>query len=151
MGVIDSSMDDGRLRLKDSGREEGLQVAWIYLIAAGLIEVAWTFGLKYSEGFTVLLPSVITVALILLSFVLLARVMQLIEIGTAYAVFTGIGTVGTVVVGILVLDEPADPLRLLFIAILIAGIVGLKLVSSQDDKKEPEQASTQALTGKERT
>ncbi|MFX3636401.1 MAG: multidrug efflux SMR transporter [Candidatus Pristimantibacillus sp.] len=110
--------------------------AWIYLILAGLLEVGWTYGLKYSEGFTVLLPSVITIILIVISFILLARVMRLIDIGTAYAIFTGIGTVGTVIIGILVLGEPTDPLRLFFIALLIAGIVGLKLVSGDDGKPQ---------------
>lgn len=116
--------------------------AWIYLIIAGLLEVGWTYGLKYSEGFTVLLPSVITVILIIISFMLLARVMRLIDIGTAYAIFTGIGTVGTVIIGIVVLGESTDPLRLFFIAILVAGIVGLKLVSGDGEK--PKEADTAA-------
>ncbi|MFC4777911.1 DMT family transporter [Paenibacillus sp. GCM10023252] len=108
-------------------------MGWMYLLFAGVLEVGWSFGLKYSEGFTKLVPSLITVVLLALSFMLFARAMRTIEIGTAYAVFTGIGTVGTVIVGIAILDEPFDMVKLLFVAILIAGIVGLKLVSK--DKK----------------
>lgn len=120
--------------------------AWIYLIIAGLLEVGWTYGLKYSEGFTVLIPSVITVVLIIISFMLLARVMRLIDIGTAYAIFTGIGTVGTVIIGILVLGESTDPLRLFFIAILVAGIVGLKLVSGDGEKPQETEIAANDYT-----
>ncbi|WP_341279951.1 multidrug efflux SMR transporter [Paenibacillus sp. FSL H8-0537] len=110
--------------------------AWLYVILGGIFEVFWTFGLKYSKGFTDPLISVITVILIIISFVLFARSMQLLEIGTAYAVFTGIGTAGTVVFGILVLGESADIKRLLLVGTLIIGIIGLKLVSSEKPKQE---------------
>ncbi len=115
---------------------------WIFLLLAGFLEVGWTFGLKYSEGFTQLVPSIITVVLLAASFMLFARAMRTIEIGVAYAMFTGMGTAGTVIAGILVLHEPADFWRLFFITLLIAGIVGLKLVSK--DKPEPEQVSAPA-------
>jgi quaternary ammonium compound-resistance protein SugE len=117
---------------------------WIFLLLAGFLEVGWTFGLKYSEGFTLLVPSIITIVLLAASFMLFARAMRTIEIGVAYAMFTGIGTVGTVIAGILVLKEPADFWRLFFIALLVGGIVGLKLVSKE--KTLPEEASTQGIS-----
>jgi len=106
-------------------------MGWLYLFIAGLIEIAWAYGLKLSEGFTRPLPSVLTVLGLAGSFVLFARAMRTIEIGTAYAVFTGIGTAGTVVIGIALLDEPVSALRLLFVGLLIAGIIGLKMVSAE--------------------
>lgn len=109
---------------------------WIYLLLAGFLEVGWTFGLKYSEGFTVLVPSLITIVTLAASFMLFAKAMRAIEIGTAYAMFTGMGTAGTVIAGILILNEPTDFWRLFFIVILLAGIVGLKLVS-KDKPAEP--------------
>lgn len=115
---------------------------WIFLLLAGFLEVGWTFGLKYSEGFTQLVPSIITVVLLAASFMLFARAMRTIEIGVAYAMFTGMGTAGTVIAGILVLNEPADFWRLFFITLLIAGIVGLKLVSK--DKPVPAEVSAPA-------
>lgn len=112
---------------------------WIFLLLAGVLEVGWTFGLKYSEGFTQLVPSIVTVVLLAASFMLFARAMRTIEIGVAYAMFTGIGTVGTVVAGILILDEPADFWRLFFITLLVGGIVGLKLVSKEKPAEEAAQ------------
>ena len=103
--------------------------AWMLLIVAGLLEVVWAVGLKYTEGFTRLLPSTITLIAMLLSIVLLARALRTIPVGTGYAVWTGIGAVGTAVVGILVLGEPRDAGRLLSLTAIIGGIVGLKLVS----------------------
>ncbi|MUT65118.1 multidrug efflux SMR transporter [Paenibacillus sp. NEAU-GSW1] len=111
-------------------------MGWIYLILAGLLEVGWTLGLKHSNGFTELVPSIITAVLIFLSFLLFARVIQTIEIGTAYAIFTGLGTVGTVIAGIAA-GESADWKKLLFLTVLVVGIIGLKLVSNdkpQEDK-----------------
>ncbi|WP_053373727.1 DMT family transporter [Paenibacillus sp. FJAT-27812] len=113
---------------------------WIYLLLAGFLEVGWTFGLKYSEGFTQLVPSIVTIVLLAVSFMLFARAMRTIEIGVAYAMFTGIGTVGTVIAGIFILNEPADFWRLFFIAILVGGIVGLKLVSKDKPAPTDEQA-----------
>ncbi|MCF2944206.1 DMT family transporter [Paenibacillus tarimensis] len=104
-------------------------MAWLLLFLAGILEVVWAFGLKQSEGFTRPLPSVVTIALLVLSFYLFAKVMRRIEIGTAYAVFTGIGTAGTVIVGILFLGEPGGFWRLFFVLLLLGGIVGLKMIS----------------------
>ena len=103
--------------------------AWTLLIVAGLLEVVWAVGLKYTEGFTRTLPSAITITAMLLSIVLLGRALQTIPVGTGYAVWTGIGAVGTVLVGILVLGEPRDASRLIALCAIIGGIVGLKLAS----------------------
>ena len=103
--------------------------AWTLLIVAGLLEIVWAVGLKYTQGFTRLMPSTITLIAMLLSIVLLARALRTITVGTGYAVWTGIGAVGTAVVGILVLGEPRDSGRLLALSAIIGGIVGLKLVS----------------------
>jgi quaternary ammonium compound-resistance protein SugE len=101
-------------------------MAWAYLFVAGLLEVVWAIGLKYTEGFTRLWPSVGTLAAMGASFYLLATALRTIPTGTGYAVWTGIGAVGASIVGMLILGEPRDPLRLLGIALIIAGIVLLK-------------------------
>jgi quaternary ammonium compound-resistance protein SugE len=106
-----------------------LTTAWILLVLAGLLEIAWATGLKLSDGFTKLKPSVITIALMLASFALLARTFRIIPMGTAYAVWTGIGAFGTGVIGIVRYGEPAHPVRLLCLGAIIAGTVGLKLLS----------------------
>jgi quaternary ammonium compound-resistance protein SugE len=106
-----------------------VSTAWILLIVAGLLEVVWAVGLKYTDGFTRLLATVVTVTAMALSIVLLARALRSIPVGTGYAVWTGIGAVGTAVVGILVLGEPRSAGRLIAIATIIGGIVGLKLAS----------------------
>jgi quaternary ammonium compound-resistance protein SugE len=103
--------------------------AWTLLIVAGLLEIVWAVGLKYTEGFTRALPSAITLIAMVLSIVLLARALRTIPVGTGYAVWTGIGAVGTALVGILVLGEPKDSGRLLSLIAIIGGIVGLKLAS----------------------
>lgn len=103
--------------------------AWMLVIAAGLFEVVWAVGLKYTEGFTRLLASAITLAAMALSIVLLARALRTIPVGTGYAVWTGIGAVGTALVGILLLGEPKTAGRLIAIAAIIGGIVGLKLAT----------------------
>jgi quaternary ammonium compound-resistance protein SugE len=100
------------------------------LAVAGLLEIGWAIGLKYTDGFTRLGPTVATVAAMVVSMLLLGLAVRTLPVGTAYAVWTGIGTVGTVLLGILLLGEPADALRLLFIAMIVAGIVGLKMVTS---------------------
>jgi len=105
-------------------------MAWMYLFVAGLFEIGWAVGLKYTEGFTRLGPSVATVAAMIASFALLARALESIPIGTGYAVWTGIGAAGTAAFGILFLGEARDAGRLLCIALIVAGVVGLKLVSS---------------------
>lgn len=102
---------------------------WIILLVAGLFEVVWAVGLKYSEGFSRPLPSVITAISMVISVVLLAVALRTLPVGTAYAVWTGIGAVGTVIFGIVLLGEPAEALRLLCIGLIVAGVVGLRLVS----------------------
>ena len=105
-------------------------MVWILLVLAGLFEIVWAVGLKYTEGFTRLWTTVGTVAAMIVSFGLLAHVLKTLPIGTAYAIWTGIGAVGTALVGIIVLGESASPARLACIGMIAAGIVGLKLVSA---------------------
>lgn len=102
---------------------------WIYLGIAGLLEIAWAIGLKYTEGWTRLVPSLITAVLMIASFYFLSLAVKTLPIGTAYAVWTGIGTVGAAILGMFLFDEPRDILRLLCIALIIAGIAGLKITS----------------------
>ncbi len=104
-------------------------MAWIFLAVAGALEVGFTTSLKYAEGFTKLWPSLIFVAAYAGSAWFLSLAIKGIPIGTAYAVWTGIGAVGTALVGIALFGEPATALRLLFLAVIVGGIVGLKLVS----------------------
>jgi quaternary ammonium compound-resistance protein SugE len=104
-------------------------MAWILLLLAGLFEIVWAVGLKYTDGFTRLVPSVITVTAMVVSMVLLGLSVRTLPIGTAYAIWTGIGAVGTVVMGILLFGESASALRLACVVLIVAGIVGLKLVT----------------------
>lgn len=104
-------------------------MAWVYLFIAGLLEVGWAIGMKYSDGFTRLWPSVLTIASIAVSLFLLSLSLKAIPIGTAYAVWAGIGTVGTALVGIAFFSESADIARLAAIGMIAAGLVGLKLVT----------------------
>jgi quaternary ammonium compound-resistance protein SugE len=106
-----------------------MSVAWTLLVVAGLLEVVWAVGLKHTDGFTRLVPSAITLTAMLLSIVLLARALRTIPVGTGYAVWTGIGAVGTALVGILLLGEPKGAGRLIALGAIIGGIVGLKLAS----------------------
>ncbi|HEY0587696.1 MAG TPA: quaternary ammonium compound efflux SMR transporter SugE [Pseudoduganella sp.] len=103
---------------------------WIVLFLAGLLEVVWAVGLKYTEGFTKLAPSVVTLAAMAGSVILLGLALRSLPLGTAYAIWTGIGTVGTVIWGIMMLNEPASVARLVCIAMIVAGIAGLKILSS---------------------
>jgi len=103
-------------------------MAWAVLFAAGLLEVGWAIGLKYTEGFTKLGPSTWTVTAMGVSIVLLAIAMRSLPVGTAYAVWTGIGAIGTVILGIVLFGEPATAARIGCIALIVVGIVGLKLV-----------------------
>ncbi|NBD26820.1 DMT family transporter [Paenibacillus glycinis] len=121
-------------------------MAWLYLLIAGVLEVVWAYGLQESEGFTKWLPSLFTIAILAASFFCFAKAMKRIEIGTAYAAFTGIGTVGTVVVGIAVLDEPVNVLKLLFIALLVGGIVGLKVISGRAEGEHAAEAANAKIT-----
>lgn len=100
---------------------------WIYLMLAGLLEVVWAIGLKYTEGFTRLWPSVITVSAMTASIVLLAMAVKTLPIGTAYAIWTGIGAVGAVILGIVLFGDSASPLRLACVALVVLGMLGLKL------------------------
>ena len=102
-------------------------MAWVLLVVAGLFEVVWAIGLKYTEGFTRLWPSVGTVAAMTASVVLLGLAMRTLPVGTAYAVWTGIGAVGTVILGIVLFAEPAGAARLVCVGLIVAGILGLKL------------------------
>ncbi len=104
-------------------------MAWIYLVAAGLFEVVWALGLKYTEGWTRLWPSLGTLAAMAVSFWCLSQALKAIPIGTGYAIWTGIGAVGVAAFGILVFGESASPARLACIGMIVCGIVGLKLVS----------------------
>lgn len=96
---------------------------------AGICEIGWAFGLKYSQGFTKLGVSIVTVVVMILSFVLLAQAMKTLPLGTAYASWTGIGAVGTALVGIIFLDEPRDLIRIVCLLLIVAGVVGLKFFS----------------------
>lgn len=106
-------------------------MAWILLIVAGLFEVAWAVGLKYTAGFTRLFPSIATVAAMIVSMGLLGLAVRTLPIGTAYAVWTGIGTAGTALIGIVVLGEPASFLRVCCLGLILLGIIGLKLTTAQ--------------------
>jgi len=102
-------------------------MSWIYLFFAGVFEVIWAVGLKYTEGFSRVVPSAITVGAMIVSFYLLSQALKELPLGTAYAVWTGIGAVGTAVLGILLFGEPRDLVRVGCILLIVAGIVGLKL------------------------
>ncbi len=104
-------------------------MSWVYLVVAGLLEVGWAVGLKYTAGFTRLWPSVFTLATMAGSVGLLGLALRALPLGTAYAIWTGIGTVGTAVFGMIMLGEPAGALRLLSIGLIVAGIVGLKFLT----------------------
>ena len=104
-------------------------MSWLVLFVAGLFEVAWAIGLKYTEGFTRPWPTAGTIAAMVISVALLGVAMKSLPVGTAYAVWTGIGAVGTVLLGIALFGDPTSPARLVCVALILAGIVGLKIVS----------------------
>ena len=104
-------------------------MAWLWLTLAGLLEIIWAIGLKYTDGFTRLVPSVITVAAMIASVYFLALAVRTIPIGTGYAVWTGIGAVGTAILGMWLFDESRDTARIVCIVLIVAGIAGLKLVT----------------------
>jgi quaternary ammonium compound-resistance protein SugE len=106
-----------------------MTTSWILLLIAGLLEVVWAIGLKYTEGFSKLVPSVITITAMIASVWLLALALKGIPVGTGYAVWTGIGAVGTAILGIVLFNEAATIARLACIGLIVAGIFGLKLVS----------------------
>jgi quaternary ammonium compound-resistance protein SugE len=105
--------------------------AWLLLLLAGISEITWAVGLKYTHGFSRLWPSIGTLTMMVVSVVLLAVALKQIPLGTGYAIWTGIGAVGTAILGIVLFNESRDVLRLLFIALIVAGIVGLKIVSTE--------------------
>ncbi|MFE4708125.1 DMT family transporter [Peribacillus simplex] len=106
-------------------------MAWIYIILAGLLEIVWVIGLKYSHGFTKIIPSIVTVVIIIFSFFLLSKALHSIPLGTGYSIFTGLGTVGTVVTGMLFFGETINPLKVFFVALMIFGIIGIKISPAQ--------------------
>lgn len=103
--------------------------AWLALFAAGLFEIGWAFGLKYSDGLTRFWPTAATLVAIVLSFGLMAIALRALPFGTAYAVWTGIGAAGSMLIGMLIYSEPTDPVRILCLTLIVAGMVGLKLNS----------------------
>ncbi|HWW71062.1 MAG TPA: quaternary ammonium compound efflux SMR transporter SugE [Duganella sp.] len=105
-------------------------MTWIILIIAGLLEVTWAVGLKYTHGFTKLMPTLWTLTAMVGSIGMLGLALRTLPLGTAYAIWTGIGTVGTVIYGIVALDEPASAVRLACIAMIVGGIIGLKLTTT---------------------
>jgi quaternary ammonium compound-resistance protein SugE len=107
-----------------------MDMAWIYLVVAGIFEVVWAMGLKYAQGFTRLVPTLITLGGMAVSFYFLSLAAKTLPIGTAYAVWTGIGALGAVLMGILLLGEPVNIWRIAFLGLILAGIVGLKLTSA---------------------
>jgi quaternary ammonium compound-resistance protein SugE len=104
-------------------------MAWLYLLIAGLLEVGWAIGLKYTEGFSRLWPSLATVAAMILSLGFLGLALKTLPVGTAYAIWTGVGAVGTAILGIYLFAEPANAMRLACIGLIVSGIVGLKLAT----------------------
>ncbi len=104
-------------------------MSWILLFVAGLFEIGWAIGLKYTDGFTRVVPTALTVVSMVASVALLGLALKELPVGTAYAVWTGIGTVGTAILGMVLFGDPATVLRLLCIGLIVAGILGLKLVS----------------------
>jgi quaternary ammonium compound-resistance protein SugE len=105
-------------------------MTWIILIIAGMLEVTWAVGLKYTHGFTKLMPTLWTLTAMLGSIGMLGLALRTLPLGTAYAIWTGIGTVGTVIYGIVALNEPASAVRLACIAMIVGGIIGLKLTTN---------------------
>jgi quaternary ammonium compound-resistance protein SugE len=103
---------------------------WIYLVIAGLLEIGWAVGLKYTESFSKLWPSVATICAMIASFAFLAAALKTIPLGTGYAIWTGIGATGTAIIGIIVFGESRELLRILCILLIIAGVVGLRLAST---------------------
>lgn len=104
-------------------------MAWTMLFVAGLLEIGWAIGLKYTDGFTRLTPSILTIVSMIGSVILLGLSLKSLQVGTAYAVWTGIGTVGTALLGIALLGEPATAIRLACIGLIVAGIAGLKIMA----------------------
>lgn len=109
-------------------------MSWIYLIIAGVLEVGWAIGLKYTHGFTRPLPSILTAAAIIASMLLLSMAARTLPIGTAYAIWVGIGTIGAAVLGMFLFDEPRTFGRIFFLVLLVVALIGLKLTSPVSDE-----------------
>lgn len=118
-------------------------MAWGYLLLAGLLEIGWAIGLKYTEGFSRPIPTAITIVIMIASFFTLSLALREIPLGTGYAVWTGIGAVGTAIAGMILFGESRDAIRLACIAVIVSGIVGLKLASASDSTP-PAQADAQS-------
>jgi quaternary ammonium compound-resistance protein SugE len=112
-----------------TARRKEFTMNWVYLFLAGIFEIGWAIGLKYTEGFTRPIPTVLTVASMVVSLGLLGLALKELPVGTAYAIWTGIGTVGTALLGIALLGEPATAIRLACIGLIVAGIIGLKVAA----------------------
>lgn len=110
--------------------KEKVRMAWVYLIVAGLFECGWAIGIKYTDGFTKVWPSVLTVSAMAISIWLLSMAMKTIPIGTAYAIWTGIGAVGVTILSMFLFNESKEMLRIFCLLLIVSGIIGLKLVSS---------------------
>jgi len=121
---------DGVDRMRHLDRRTENRMAWMLLFVAGLLEVGWAIGLKYTDGFTKLWPCIFTIASMVISVVLLGIAMKSLPVGTSYAVWVGVGAVGTAILGIVLFGESAAPGRLVSLGLIVAGIVGLKLASS---------------------
>ncbi len=104
-------------------------MAWFYLVIAGILEVVWAVGMKYSEGWTKLYPSIFTIISMVIGFYFLSLAVKTLPLGTSYAVWTGIGTIGTVIYSVLYFNEPVDGIKIICILLIVMGIVGLKIFS----------------------
>ncbi|WDQ17269.1 quaternary ammonium compound efflux SMR transporter SugE [Rhodopirellula sp. P2] len=120
-------------------------MAWGYLLLAGLLEIGWAIGLKYTEGFSRPVPTLITIVIMIASFFTLSLALREIPLGTGYAIWTGIGAVGTAIAGMILFGESRDAIRLACIAVIVSGIVGLKLASSSNPAP-PTQADADSTT-----
>jgi quaternary ammonium compound-resistance protein SugE len=115
---------------EESKKRERMNKAWLLLVVAGFFETAWAIGLKYTEGFTRLLPSVFTLVTLAISMLLLAKATKNLPIGTAYSVWVGIGALGAAIMGMILFKEPVTPTRIFFLILLLASIIGLKVTSA---------------------
>lgn len=132
MALYNAPDEANRTRLRKDGVLGGYMsttLAWVILLFAGLLEICWAVGLKYTEGFTKLIPSIFTLTTLAASMYLLARASQVLPIGTAYGVWVGIGALGAAVLGIVLFNESASLMRLFFLALLLVSILGLKATS----------------------
>lgn len=119
-------------------------MAWVYLVLAGLLEVGWAIGLKYTDGFTKLIPSLLTISAIVLSMLLLSIAARTLPIGTAYGLWVGIGAVGAAILGMWLFDEPRTPGRLFFLMLMIVALVGLKLTSGTPEANAPAASESES-------